>query len=447
MKIFLSSLIPGSLKHDILIHSYAKNLVGSMLIASIAAPFYAILYYLLNFPRASYLILAVWLMIIISILVLKYFSSLFLSRELIVFSIFFCLTWLTYSMEGLNAPTSIWLILPPMLAIFFGSMLSGIFWTCLCLIEALIFLYLDYANFSLPRSPISHPILLQALSLGGLIVTIFFLVYFFELGKREATQENRVANKKLQLAKEEAEELAKKAEVANRLKSEFLANMSHELRTPLNGIIGFTQLIHSEKAGPISTEQKEYLEDISSSAAHLLQLINDILDLAKIESGKMTFHPEPVNLTILCNEVTESVFSLIRNKHIHLDVNIDTSLTGVIIDPRKFKQVLYNFLSNAVKFTLEAGKIKIHIYPFGTNQFKLEVSDNGIGIRPADLNKLFIAFQQLDSGLSKKYQGTGLGLALTQHIVEAQGGYVGVDSTYGKGSTFYAILPRYPRSS
>ena len=232
-------------------------------------------------------------------------------------------------------------------------------------------------------------------------------------------------------------------EETNRIKSEFLANMSHELRTPLNAIIGFAELMHSEKTEPISTTIKEYLGDILSSGRHLLQLINEILDLSKIDAGKMEFFPELINLNDLLLEVSESLGALIKAKKLKLEIKTDPLLKYVVIDPNKFRQVLYNYLSNAIKFS-DHGKIGIstHVLPGG--YFRIDVKDSGIGIPEDKINQLFVAFQQLDISVAKKYQGTGLGLALTRSIVEAQGGQVGVRSVPGKGSTFYAILPCTP---
>jgi PAS domain S-box-containing protein len=229
---------------------------------------------------------------------------------------------------------------------------------------------------------------------------------------------------------------------ANRLKSEFLANMSHELRTPLNAIIGFAQLMHDGKVGPVSTEHKEYLGDILTSGRHLLQLINDILDLSKIEAGKLEFNPEPVHLTALIGEVRQILQSLSAAKRLSVAVEISPSIDELVIDPAKLKQVLYNYLSNAIKFTPEQGRVTIRALPEASDFFRLEVEDTGIGIPPQDLNKLFTEFQQLDTSTTKRHQGTGLGLALTKKIVAGQGGRVGVESVQGRGSVFYAILPR-----
>lgn len=241
---------------------------------------------------------------------------------------------------------------------------------------------------------------------------------------------------------EELQEQYRSAQEASRLKSEFLANMSHELRTPLNAIIGFTEMMYDGVVGQTSEAQHEYLGDILSSSRHLLQLINDVLDLARVEAGKMIFSPEEVDLERLVAEVRDILRILIASKRIRFEAEIDPALHGVVIDPAKLKQVLYNYLSNALKFTPDEGRVTVRIRPEGDDAFLLEVEDSGNGILPEDTGRLFVEFQQLDAGMAKKHQGTGLGLALTRRIVEAQGGSVGVRSVPGQGSTFFAALPR-----
>ena len=253
--------------------------------------------------------------------------------------------------------------------------------------------------------------------------------------------EQKTLEEQLRRKNEELEEQYRRVQEANRLKSEFLANMSHELRTPLNAIIGFTELLHDAKVGPVSTDQKEFLGDILTSSRHLLQLINDVLDLAKVESGKMEFRPEPVVLTKVVGEVRDILRSLAGSKRIQIAVEIAPDVGQITADPAKLKQVLYNYLSNALKFTPDEGRVTARVKPEGKDAFRLEVEDTGIGIKPEDMGRLFIEFQQLDASAAKKYPGTGLGLALTKRIVEAQGGTVGVESTHGRGSVFFAVLP------
>jgi PAS domain S-box-containing protein len=242
------------------------------------------------------------------------------------------------------------------------------------------------------------------------------------------------------------EELRRKSlQEASRLKSEFLANMSHELRTPLNAIIGFAELMHDGRVGPVSPDHKEYLGDILTSSRHLLGLINDVLDLSKIEAGKMEFQPEPVDLGRIAGEVCDILRSLAAARRIALSVEVDPAAARVVADPAKLKQILYNYLSNALKFTPAEGRVVLRVASEDDEHFRIEVEDTGIGIRSEDLGRLFVEFQQLDVGAAKEYGGTGLGLALTRRIVEAQGGRIGVTSTPGVGSRFFAILPRAPR--
>ena len=258
---------------------------------------------------------------------------------------------------------------------------------------------------------------------------------------RNITAQKRM-EERLHRKNAELEQQNHRIQEANRHKSEFLANMSHELRTPLNAIIGFSELLHDGRAGAINAKQKGYAGDVLTSARHLLQLINDVLDLAKVEAGKMEFLPEPIDPARLVSEVRDVLRTMTARKGITLRTEIDSKLKEVVLDPAKFKQVLFNYLSNALKFTPEGGTVTIRMRPEGERDLRLEVEDTGIGIKPADLPRLFAEFQQLDASASKKFPGTGLGLALTKRIVEAQGGSVGVSSVVNRGSLFFAQIPR-----
>ena len=229
------------------------------------------------------------------------------------------------------------------------------------------------------------------------------------------------------------------ARLATEAKSRFLAGVSHELRTPLNGIIGFSELMYDAKLGPVSEDHKDVLSDILTSARHLLQLINDILDLSKVEAGRMEFHPESTRIDTLVYEVRDVVRPLAEKKRLKLSISVPNEFTAVV-DPARFKQVMYNYLSNAVKFTPESGKVEVRIRREDEHSFRVEVEDTGVGIAPEEIAKLFQEFQQLPNS-RKAEQGTGLGLALTRHIVEAQGGSVSVRSVKGTGSVFVAVFP------
>jgi PAS domain S-box-containing protein len=226
----------------------------------------------------------------------------------------------------------------------------------------------------------------------------------------------------------------------NRLKSEFLANMSHELRTPLNGILGFTEFLLDEKPGPLNAKQREYLGDVLSSGQHLLQLINDVLDLSKVEAGKMQLQTETFSLTAAVSEALTVVSHIAAAKRLALRRQIEPGLDAVTLDRSKLMQVLYNLLSNAVKFT-ESGEVGVRAALEGGRRLRLSVSDTGIGIDRSDFDKLFVEFQQLDAGATRRFGGTGLGLALTRKIIEFQGGTISVDSHKGRGTAFTVSLP------
>jgi signal transduction histidine kinase len=217
--------------------------------------------------------------------------------------------------------------------------------------------------------------------------------------------------------------------------------MSHELRTPLNGIIGFSELLVDGKAGTLSGRQQRFLDNILLSSRHLLRLINDLLDLAKIEAGKLEFRPEFACADTLIQEVLESLQPLADSKQIRLSAQIGPD-QELYTDSARFKQIVYNYVSNALKFTPEHGSVVVRFSSEAPNSVRLEVTDTGIGIAEQDLPRLFQDFEQLESGPAKKYAGTGLGLALVKKLAERQGGRVEVESTLGQGSRFSAVLPR-----
>jgi PAS domain S-box-containing protein len=260
---------------------------------------------------------------------------------------------------------------------------------------------------------------------------------------RDISQRKRLEELRLRSIELEAEN--RRVLEANRLKSEFLANMSHELRTPLNAVIGFADLLREGRVPPDSPKHREFLNHISHSGQHLLQLINDILDLSKVEAGKLEFSPEPVDLARMVHEVTTILGSAAAAKQIPVRLDLDPALGPLRIDPARLKQVLYNYLSNALKFTPLGGSVVVRTRGEGERMFRIEVEDTGIGIPSQQLGRLFVEFEQLDTGRTKNHAGTGLGLALTRRLVEAQGGRVGVRSAPGQGSVFHAILPRQPQ--
>ena len=232
---------------------------------------------------------------------------------------------------------------------------------------------------------------------------------------------------------------------ASRLKSDFLAGMSHELRTPLNAIIGFAELIQDGLVKPDSPRHEEFMGHILRSGHHLLQLIDDVLDLAKIEAGKLVLRPESVVLKQVVEEVCSIVSTSGLNAGVSLTLDFPEPDLSAIVDVGRFKQVLFNYVSNALKFTPSGGHVAVRVLPQGEEYFRLEVEDDGPGISEADQANLFVDFHQVGRTPSPRQRGTGLGLALTKRLVEAQGGSVGVQSIEGKGSIFSSVLPRNPR--
>ena len=291
------------------------------------------------------------------------------------------------------------------------------------------------------RSLTAIPLLHEDHLLGGLVVhrkiAGAFAPQVIELLKTFATQ-SALAIQNARLFRE-IEDKSRQLEVASQHKSEFLANMSHELRTPLNAIIGFSEVLAEKMFGEINDKQAEYLADILESGRHLLSLINDILDLSKIEAGRMELSLTDFHLSTAIDNTLVLVRERAHRRGITLGHIVDDRLGTIHADERKVKQVLLNLLSNALKFTPESGRIDVRAR-LGTGNIEISVTDTGVGIAPEDQAVVFEEFRQVGA-VAQKVEGTGLGLAISRRFIELHGGKIRVESELGKGATFAFTLP------
>ena len=259
----------------------------------------------------------------------------------------------------------------------------------------------------------------------------------------EDVTERKRAEEDLKRTLELSLRLRQEAEAANQAKTRFLASMSHELRTPLNAIIGFSEMLEDQIFGPLGDTQLKHVSHVLSSGRHLLRLINDLLDLAKVESGKMEIAVSGLDLKPLLESSFLVIKEEVDRQELQLDLFLDPILLNeqVDVDEMKLKQIMYNLLSNAAKFTPHGGSIAVDSRKDG-DVLRVSVSDNGVGIDPEDLERVFDTFVQTDLPLGRSKVGTGLGLALTRRLVELHGGKIWVESQgKGKGSTFVFTIP------
>ena len=343
-----------------------------------------------------------------------------------------------------------WLYVYPLVTFFMLGRNEGLYYNTVFYLIALTFLlFQDY----LPWSTI-HIIefkarfLVSLFLVGVLAYTFEFVRYKFQEGMKQ--NQLKLEEEKIKLA-----QAKKDAEKANKAKSEFLANMSHELRTPLNHIIGFNELVLSKSFGDLNQIQEEYLRDVHQSSKHLLSLINDILDISKVEAGKLETKLGDVNLRILLENSLTMIKEKAMKHSIQLKLDTDGIPEIITADKRMLKQIMYNLLSNAVKFTPNSGQVSIAASICKhdgkgksgdgnetRSAIKISVSDTGLGIQSEDIGRIFNSFEQVEHSASRRFQGTGLGLSLTKNLVELNGGRIWAESDgICKGSTFSFTVP------
>lgn len=362
--------------------------------------------------------------------------------------VFYCFATGVFYNHYLAAFTSVFSL------IFYGGFLLLCNWG---VIPPLILNYGD--RLPVPAyTPISHFFFTLAF-LGLIIYGVKIASYFSQ--RRERMLEIR--NRELLELHGQLEMINEQLKEANRVKSEFLATMSHELRTPLTAIIGFSELMMEGVMGELSNDQKEGIQEVLNNGADLLALINSLLDLAKIEAGKMRLDLQEFDISETVERVGKMLSSLIQRKRHNLSIAIGKDLPAIRGDERRIQQILLNLLSNAIKFTPDGGKIEISVDFYGSEAlagqpwhsrieggmdqfssgvFKLMVRDNGVGIQKENLNMVFDVFQQADSSITRSFGGTGLGLALAKQYAELHKGVIWVESEYGKGASFYLLLPK-----
>ena len=403
-----------------------------------------------DYPLGIFLLIA-GLGLTFSIIVLRNFKSVTVfSRVNISFVGLLFLYLLAES--GPNGHMGHWLYVYPLVAFFMLGRNEGLYFSVGFYLIAFIYLLLqDYFPWST-----AHVIEFKIRFLVSLFL-VGVLAYTFEVVRHKYQEGMKQNQLKLEEEKIKLAKAKKDAEKANKAKSEFLANMSHELRTPLNHIIGFTDLVVEERFGELNETQSDFLKDVKNSSHHLLSLINDILDISKVEAGKHEIDLAPIKI----RELLENSLVMVNEKSIKAGIKLSYDLDGIpqtiIADERKLKQIMYNLLSNAVKFTPPRGEVKIKAEACEihkgededstsiTKGIKVGVCDTGIGLAPENIECIFNPFEQVDNSMSRKYQGTGLGLALTKNFVELHGGKIWAESQgKNKGSNFKFVLPINP---
>lgn len=370
-------------------------------------------------------------------LLLRATGNVWLVGHIFMFCMYFITFSLTWSTTGLISTSLMWTCGIPLTAILLLGLRAGLFWTLSCVAMHTLFFVLEQQGMKFQITDSASAVRLDwYLSWAGLTTIIFILARIFEKNRSDVQEQLVKANKKLSLDKETAVE-------ASTAKSSFLASMSHEIRTPLNAIIGYSELLLEEAADMGIDDFHDDLVKVNVSGKHLLALINDILDLSKIEAGHMDLNYEPFSVKKLLGELDTTAAPLMAKNNNTFSIFIEEGIGEMIADLSKVRQSLLNLLSNASKFT-EEGEIKLRTSLVTRNDtpwISFRVTDTGIGMSEMQLGKLFQEYSQAESTTHKKYGGTGLGLALSQGFCQLMGGSIQVESKLGQGTTFEILLP------
>ena len=412
-----------------------RKIIGTAIIVSAISTYliYGMVYIAFDEKPAGYIALGGGCLFILALISYGMFRHYAEHWRFCMATVALTLTAIHFALGGFASAgmVLIWVLTVPLLTIVADSPRNGLRWSLAIAIlvgaAALVDSRLQRGN-NLPEAMVTT---LSAVNILGfatyMLLAVFYYVWQVDVIGKVVVKEREARVQAL--------------EHASRQKSEFLANMSHELRTPLNAILGFSEVLRERYFGDLNDKQGEYVGDIHSSGQHLLVLINDILDLSKIEAGKMELQIAEFDLPSALQNAITLIRERAQRHGIAIVITVDPILTSLRADERKFKQIMLNILSNAVKFTPDGGSVTVTAVSSGSD-VDISVKDTGAGIAPADHAAVFEEFMQVGRDSARKAEGTGLGMPLTKRLVELHGGTIHVESELGRGATFRVMLPR-----